>query len=112
MMTMKDFEPNLMSDADLDRLLAAASRPQVPMGAQSRLLQRVAAERQPQASTTASRPWIFALPLAASLVLGVYMGVSGFGAGLITGTDDTYASAADFETGLEEAELAAEEDQS
>jgi hypothetical protein len=100
----------LMSDRDLDRLLTAVSGPKPPLGAQARLLSRIAAETaasQPQAATWR---WIMAAPLAASLALGVYLGAAGYGTGLLFTDDVAYAGS--FETGIEEAELAAEEDQS
>lgn len=70
-------------EADLRRILSLASDPEPPHGAMARLLARAAAE--PQAGRVvafAPRPrrsgWaLAALPLAASLMLGIYLGARG-----------------------------------
>ncbi len=108
-----DDDRNMMSDGDLDRLLNVASHPQRPLGAEQRLMKRLSAE--PQVHT--SRPkrgvaWISALPLAASLLLGVYLGQSGYEPAFL-GTQDTAALTdenTDMTTGLEELEVQADTD--
>lgn len=66
-------------------VLALASRPALPEGASARLLARL--EQQPAAPVILSRPrvraiggfvrYAAALPLAASLALGIYLGAQG-----------------------------------
>lgn len=82
-------QPDLMTDAELDTLLAHASAPPLPLGARERLLARVAAETVPHAGAAnvvplrqPARPrsrigWLAGLPLAASLALGIYLGNAG-----------------------------------
>ncbi len=70
-------------EAELRRILSRASAPEAPPEALARLMARIAAE--PQAGKVvafAPRPrrggWgLAALPLAASLLLGVYLGAKG-----------------------------------
>ncbi len=78
-------EPELMTDGELDALLAHASKPPLPLGAKSRLLARLAKEdaagkivpvRQSEASGS-RLGWLAGLPLAASLALGIYLGAGG-----------------------------------
>lgn len=79
-------ENELMTDAELDGLLAQASTPPLPLGAKQRLMAKlsqvdgVAAAppnvvplRQPQSSGS-RLGWLAGLPLAASLALGIYLG--------------------------------------
>lgn len=70
---------------DIDAVLGLASAPGLPPGAMDRLMARIAEEPQ-QASVVALAPrpqrrgvWRLAaaLPLAASLALGVYLGAQG-----------------------------------
>jgi hypothetical protein len=69
---------------DVRKLLRLASEPPVPADAAARLMARIA--REPQAVAMRSRPpgarpglvrYAAALPLAASLALGVYLGARG-----------------------------------
>lgn len=73
-------------DAEVDKLLGLASRPVLPPGAMERLTARVAVEPQtarvialPQRAPVRRNPlrYAAALPLAASLLLGVYLGAAG-----------------------------------
>ncbi|MCA0433535.1 MAG: hypothetical protein LCH46_09735 [Proteobacteria bacterium] len=87
-----------MSDDELDRLLSAATRPVVPDGALARLNARIAREggadnvvalqrsvkEPPRQSSRLG--WLAGLPLAASLVLGIYLGSSGAGPGFLPDT--------------------------
>lgn len=123
----KDHE--MMTDKELDTLLAHASRPELPAGARQRLLDRVGAEGMPAASnvipfrrpvqTPAAAPvrsrlgWLASLPLAASLALGIYLGAGGTFAGLLPTTAyDIIAggSADDSITGIEDVESYTEDD--
>jgi hypothetical protein len=74
-----------MSDVELDALLAHASEPRLPAGANERLLARLAGQKahenvvsfrraEPQQSRLG---WLASLPLAASLALGIYLGSAG-----------------------------------
>jgi hypothetical protein len=71
-------EPDVMSDAELDALLSLASKPSLPLGAKSRLTAKVNAASRGD-TTMGARPkqWrglVAAVPLAASLALGIYLG--------------------------------------
>ncbi len=113
---------NKMSDAELDMLLAAATRPALPDGALAMLNARIAQESgaanvialQRKAPPQRSRlGWLAGLPLAASLALGLYLGADGAGDTLLPASlAETLVgvSSADPETGIEEAESWAEED--
>ena len=80
---LPDWHPPDGSEQELRRILSRASSPQPPPEAMARLMARIAAE--PQAGKVvafAPRPrrvgWsLAALPLAASLLLGVYLGAKG-----------------------------------
>lgn len=85
----KDMHPDPLSPAEqreVDKVLRLASDPAMPAGAMDRLMARVAAERQqaqviamPQRAPVRPSPlrYAAALPLAASLLLGVYLGAQG-----------------------------------
>ncbi|MFT3672659.1 hypothetical protein [Aestuariivirga sp.] len=94
---------NLMSDRELDQLLAHASAPPLPDAARGRLLQRLAEEeaKRPssnvvslteararraaqQAPSSGRLGWLAGLPLAASLALGIYLGAGGTFDGYLT----------------------------
>jgi hypothetical protein len=69
-----------------DVLLGLASPPPVPEGSEARLLARIAADRgtstvvqfaPPPQKSRPSIGWLAALPLAASLALGFYLGAQG-----------------------------------
>lgn len=73
-------------DREFAAVLSHASQPEVPTGAMSRLMERIAIEPQEHTILVSlaqrpRRPVLFrlatALPLAASLALGVYLGASG-----------------------------------
>lgn len=80
----KDMRPG--DEREIDRVLGLASSPELPEGAAARLMARIAEEPQaarviPFAPRTPSRRsplrYAAALPLAASLALGVYLGAKG-----------------------------------
>jgi hypothetical protein len=104
----------------LDRMLAAATNPELPAGAIERLLARIEDEVRivampvRRAAPRAVLGWGTALPLAASLALGIYLGAMGsldrflpesVTGELAAGDDDN----ADL-SGVSEAEAYAEED--
>lgn len=73
-------------EREVDRVLGLASQAALPPGAMERLMARVAAEPQtariiplPQRAPARRNPlrYAAALPLAASLLLGVYLGAAG-----------------------------------
>jgi hypothetical protein len=106
---MKDQYRSEMSDAELDQVLREATSPRIPLGAEGRLVKRLAvASPVAVAIRPRSFAWLSALPLAASLVLGIYLGTTGYGTDMFATTVATTES--DIITGIEEAELAAEED--
>ena len=102
--------------AEIDAVLNSASHIIVPGGAEARLMRRLSAG----AGTVIAFPkprfyrWLIAMPLAASLALGVYLGAEGSldsilptsVTGTIASTDD---EPADF-SGVSDAESYAEED--
>ncbi len=67
-----------MHDRDLDKLLSTASAPKPSVGFEQRLLAKIAPANNiisfPRRKTAS--PWLIGLPLAASLVLGVWLGAS------------------------------------
>ena len=85
----------ILTDKELDALLAKASVPKVPMGFEQRLAQRVANEVQSnvvqfplKAKAVASTPWRWPVPaaLAASLIIGIWLGAQGLVGNIIDGT--------------------------
>ena len=78
---MEKFDENQM-DAALDRLLKRATDPAIPEGAEVRLMAAIQATKQHlNVVQLQPRPriqrWAVGLPLAASLVLGIYLGAGG-----------------------------------
>ena len=67
-----------MNDHDLDKILSAASTPKPMLGFEQRLLAKIAPINNvitfPKRKTAS--PWLIGLPLAASLMLGVWLGAS------------------------------------
>lgn len=104
----------------IDAMLEAATKPELPAGAEERLLARLQPEGRVvtlpsrKASPGPVLRWSAALPLAASLALGIYLGAMGtlddFLPGTVTGelaaSDDDNADL----SGVSEAEDYAEED--
>ena len=110
-MTGKD---NFLTDEELDKLLNAASAPKVPLGFEQRLARRLAAEsgsnvvpfpqRVIQAPTTVWR-WQLPAALAASFVLGIWLGTQSTMSSAIAGATEAamLGSASDFApAGLDE----------
>ena len=79
--------PDAAEAREIDAVLSLASVPPLPEGAAERLMARIAAEPQenkvvalaPRREAPRMSPWRYAaaLPLAASLALGVYLGAKG-----------------------------------
>ena len=89
-------EKNLIRDEELDRLLAMATMPVVPTGFEERLLARVI---KPVANNILAFPqrkkpsaWIFGLPLAASLAVGIWLGAAGLNSSSLPATTNTIIS--------------------
>lgn len=103
----------VMSDDDLDQLLQTASEPPRPLGAEQRMMKRIAAVGNAPASRlerTGRFAWLAGgFPLAASLALGLYLGAQGLSIDTIGQTDLAGYDDQDF-SGIGDAETVAEED--
>lgn len=125
-MNAEDKKMTARDEAELRRIVAFASEPEVPAGAQERLMARIAsisAEELPDGNVELFRPrasrrssvfrYAAALPLAASLALGVYLGAAGsvdFALPtLVTGDVATNLDADEDLNGVSEAEQYSEE---
>ncbi len=89
------------NDQELKRILAAARHPDLPKGFAERLQQKLEAEAPsnvvpfPQKQKTVaprSRMWLSAIPLAASLAAGIYIGAMGSLPESLSGLDSLFAS--------------------
>jgi ferric-dicitrate binding protein FerR (iron transport regulator) len=121
----KDMRPDPLSPEEareVDKVLRLASDPAIPVGAMERLMARFAAEPQdarviamPQRAPVRRSPlrYAAALPLAASLALGVYLGARGtldfMLPSVITGEIAQYEEEPDELGGVGEADAYAEE---
>jgi hypothetical protein len=95
-----------MNDHELDQLLAKATHPQPQSGFHNRLLQRL---EEQQGNKVIAFPvkkqkaaWLIGLPLAASLVLGLWLGASGRLTNIIPLTTSEVASVDTSTTGFED----------
>jgi hypothetical protein len=75
---MGKYDKNQMDEA-LERLLKRATDPSIPEGAEERLMLTIQSVRQqsnvvPIRSRPKMQSWAVGLPLAAALVLGIYLG--------------------------------------
>jgi hypothetical protein len=103
-----------MTDAELDRMLTAAAQPPLPHGFANRLQTRletpvadnvVAFPQKKLLTAQSERYWLSAIPLAASLAVGLYLGaqgtladsLSGLGTALVSDATDSL-----FNTGIED----------
>jgi hypothetical protein len=108
-----------MSDHELDRLLALASKPAPPPGAEERLMaklnpENIVAFKSKPKKAQSPIAWIAALPLAASLAFGVWLGAAGIGTDILPeslGGDAVAAADVDVISGIDEAETLAEDNQ-
>ncbi len=109
---------NIMTDSELDRLLAAARQPELPTGFAQRLQAKLQVEapnnvvafpvRNSSAPQPARRLWLSAIPLAASLAVGIYVGAMGNLSDVFSGLDSIFVATADdsnLELGIEDTEL-------
>ncbi len=117
-----------MTDNELDRLLTLASKPPIASDAQRTLLARIAADKPAtqignvvnfpiaaKKSSPVASPigWLAALPLAASLAAGIWLGAAGQGTDYLFSVSDELASltdSVDTLTGIDDAESLMEED--
>lgn len=113
-----------MTDNELDKLLALASQPPLAIDAHDLLLARIATQQSGNpasnvvnfpAATKKARPmhWLAALPLAASLAAGIWLGAAGQGTDYLFNVSDELASFTDSfaaSTGIDDAESLMEED--
>jgi hypothetical protein len=113
---------NGLNDRELDRLLSMATQPQPPQGAEARLLARlppaatadVVAFRRRPAPRPGVAAWLTALPFAASLAFGLWLGLAGLGTGLLPASlgGDAMAAADDAVfSGVDDAEVLDEDGQ-
>ena len=113
-----------MTDNELDKLLALASKPPPATDAYKALLAKVAGGQAASpafnvvnfpaaAKKSSSIGWLAALPLAASLAAGIWLGAAGQGTGYLFNVSDELASVTDSfatSTGIDDAESLMEED--
>ena len=83
---------DLAAAREIDQLLDRATIPEIAPGFEGRLLARAASNVVPFARPALR--WTMALPLAASLALGIYLGAAGFGFSDEDGDDLSGVSAA------------------
>lgn len=106
---MKMMTKDLFSDRELDFLLAMAKQPELPPGFADRLQSKLQVEPasnviafpQKQQHTTLRRGyWLSAIPLAASLAAGIYLGAMAELPAMLSGLEDAVASLSS-DTGLD-----------
>ena len=108
-----------MIDHELDQLIALASKPALPPGAEDRLMAKlnlanIVTFRYETKKAQSAISWIAALPLAASLAFGIWLGVAGIGTDILPeslGGDAFAAADVDVISGIDEAETLAEDNQ-
>jgi hypothetical protein len=113
---MTAMSKNQVTDAELDAMLKTAAQPALPRGFADRLQAKL---EQPAASNVIAFPhrrsppvkstrlWLSAIPLAASLAIGLYLGAQGTLANSFTGLNAALvADATDtpFDIGIEDTE--------
>jgi hypothetical protein len=90
-----DFKDGDFIDSDLEKLLARVKQPALPIGFAERLQAKLQVEAPNNViAVTASsrRVWLSAIPLAASLALGVYFGAMGTVPETFSGLEGTFIS--------------------
>jgi hypothetical protein len=118
-MTMKIVKTE-MTDNELDTLLSLASMPPPSKSAHAAVMARIDAGQTAgnvvHFPVAAKKPsairWLAALPLAASLAAGIWLGAAGQGTDYLFNTSDELASVSDSfatSTGIDDAEILTEE---
>lgn len=109
---MENFDDTRM-DAALEKLLKRATDPAIPHGAEDRLMAAIrVTEQKSNVVQLRQRPpasrWLVGLPLAASLLLGIYLGTKGtidnYLPDSILGTSIAGATDSDISSGLDDVE--------
>lgn len=100
------------SDQELDQLLAMASKPKATNGAVNRILQQAQNDNVVAISPRRISPWLTALPLAASLACGIYLGAVSSASDYLPLTNSAVASVDDDDgsIGIEDVVTLAEEE--
>jgi hypothetical protein len=109
-------DKKLMSDAQLDALLNGTKQPTLPRGFADRLQAKleqpapnnvIAFPQKKSQPAPSRRMWLSAIPLAASLAIGIYLGAQGTLADSISTLDTSLVSDATdslFNIGIEDTE--------
>ncbi len=88
-----------MDDQSLDQILGLASKPELSADFESRVMADLPLQMRPSAQVIAfprrkaPGPWVLGLPLAACLVLGVWLGASGDASDILPVSTTTSAMA-------------------
>jgi hypothetical protein len=86
----------MLNDDELDKLLAQAAEPDPPEGFEKRMMARLNATSASNVIAFPQRksvnPWLVGLPLAASLMLGIWLGASSRFDNLIPTNDTIFAA--------------------
>lgn len=107
---------NQITDTELDALLKAASQPPLPRGFADRLQAKldqpasgnvIAFPQRKTPDIKSAKLWLSAIPLAASLAIGLYLGAQGNMSESLTGLSASLVSDASdslFDLGIEDTE--------
>jgi hypothetical protein len=94
---------NIMTDIELDHLLATTRQPHLPQGFADRLHRKleqgaasnvVAFPQRAKQTRAQPRLWLSALPLAASLAIGIYVGAKGSLPDSLSGIESAFLNTA------------------
>jgi hypothetical protein len=113
--TDKIMTDDAMTEKELDQLLTHATRPALPEGFAARLRAKleqapvsnvIAFPQRKPASAPSKRVWISAIPLAASLLIGIYLGTMGSLSESVANLNSTFVADgdSDFNIGIEDTE--------
>jgi hypothetical protein len=96
------FTDSDFTDSELEKLLARVKQPALPVGFAERLQHKLQVEvpnnviafpqKKSEVGAPSRRVWLSAIPLAASLVLGVYFGAMGTVPETLSGFEGTFIS--------------------
>ena len=94
---------NELSDTELDQLLQLAGKPQPSADFEIRMLEKLRLTAAPNnviafPSTQKTPLWIIAVPLAASLILGIWLGSSGAASDYLPFTSQSVAQSVSTDT--------------